>query len=391
MSSTSIAPGSPSSLREANSARIVDSVKKFGRITQVELAAATGLSPATVSNIVKQLTANGVVRTSTTIRSGRRAQLVSMATSSSLCVGIHVGPRHLSIEVADESHEVSAGQRLPLPSNHRADTTLDRAALLVMELAENVDSTLSEVNALALVLPLPVDPATGTPSPGGHMADMSDWENLDVAGVLGRRLGAPVLVENDAHAAALGESRFGSLRGVDNAIYVHASHHVGAGLVVDGRLHRGNRGLAGQIGHVQVDPAGIICRCGSRGCLETVVGADALLGLMRMNRSIRSLADIVRGANEGDPGCRQVVADAAAAIGAVVADLAVATAPTHIVLGGELASTGDVFLTPVNEALSRRAFLPTDIALTTTTLEGRAEVLGALALARETETEAGRR
>lgn len=380
MSSFNGAPGSPSSLREANSARIIETIKHYGQITQVELAAATNLSPATISNIVKQLVAQNIVRTDTTIRSGRRAQLVSMAVSNGLTIGIQIGQRHLALELADESHEVTAHHRLPLPANHRVDTTLDRAALLAMELTEEVGSSLDDVLAVGVCLPAPIDPATGRIS-GTTSLDL--WSNTDVGAVLESRLKRTVVVENDANAGAVGESRFGELRGHEDAIFVHASRSVGVGLISGGSLHRGTRGLAGEIAHVQVDPTGLVCTCGARGCLETLVGIDALMSQLRLSSGVKSMTDLINAANSGNPGCRQLIADAATTIGSVLADLAVAFAPSRIVVSGDLVHTGELFLHPIHDAIARRPSVSRDLDLVPSSLDGRAEVLGALALARD--------
>ena len=107
--------GSQSSLREANRALIVETVHRHGGLTQVELAGSTGLSAATVSTIVKELLAAGVVDTRNTTRSGRRAQMVTIAHRVGLAVGIHIGPRHLRIALGDVMNEVVAEQTLPLP------------------------------------------------------------------------------------------------------------------------------------------------------------------------------------------------------------------------------------------------------------------------------------
>lgn len=373
-------PGSSSSLREANSARIIDTIKKYGHITQVELAAATNLSPATVSNIVKQLSAQRIVNTDTTIRSGRRAQLVSMAVSNGLAIGVQIGKRDLRLELADDAHRVTARHRLPLPAKHRADTTLDRTALLVMDLLEEVGADAEDLLAIGVTLPAPVDPETGLISGPSHL-DL--WNDVPVAQVLESRLGAPVVVENDANAGALGEARFGALRNIDDGIYVHASRSIGAGLLLGGSIHHGRRGLAGEIGHLQIDPNGLVCKCGARGCLETLVGIDAILSQLRLTREAHSLADLISAANTGDAGCRRLISDAAAIIGRALADLATAFAPTRIIIGGDYTQTGELFLSPIREALHSGPGVLEGVDVLASPLDGRAEVLGALALARD--------
>lgn len=380
MARQTAASGSQSALREANSARIIATVRQYGGITQVELATATGLSPATVSTIVKQLLASGVVETRNTIRSGRRAQLVTIAHRVGILVGIHVGPRALRLAIADSGFELLTSQTLPLPGDHRLDTTLDRAALLTMELLEGLGSDMSEVLGIGIAVPAPVDQESGTiRSPGL----MPGWSDVEIADVVQARLHKPVALDSEANLGGIGEARFGAARGARNALYVHASYGTSAALLIDGELHRGSHGNAGEIGHALVDPQGTICRCGSRGCLDTLVGAHALSESLRASRGSVSLLDLVDLAGAGDAGCRQVVADAGAHVGAVVGNLAIAFDPDVIVVGGELAQTDTIFLDPVRTAIERRVLLGGEGALTVrrAELERRAPMHGALAIA----------
>jgi len=380
--------GSLSSLREANRSLVVETVRRYGGLTQVELAAATGLSTATVSTLVRELLAAGVVEATTTTRSGRRAQLVTLAKQVGLVLGVQIGHRHLRVALSDFSNEVLAEQSLPLPPDHRVDTSLDRVALLSVDMIERVGSSLEDVVAIGVGLPAPVDSSTGMVSVRGIMRG---WDEVHLAHVLHKRLGRSVFVDNDANLGALAESTLGAAREYRDSIFVRASHGVGAGIVISGRVHRGFAGTAGEIGHVQVDPGGQICRCGSRGCLDTIVGAHALVEALRANRGVTALRDVITLANEGDPGCRQVVADAGAQIGAVVAGLAMAVNPQCIVVGGELAETGEVLLGPLREAVRRRVLLNqiAPLEVVPASLGQRAEVIGAVLLAIENSGLAG--
>lgn len=388
MSERATTSGSLSSLREANRSLVVETVRRYGGLTQVELAAATGLSTATVSTLVRELLAAGVVEATTTTRSGRRAQLVTLAKQVGLVLGVQIGHRHLRVALSDFSNEVLAEQSLPLPPDHRVDTSLDRVALLSVDMIERVGSSLEDVVAIGVGLPAPVDSSTGMVSVRGIMRG---WDEVHLAHVLHKRLGRPVFVDNDANLGALAESTLGAAREYRDSIFVRASHGVGAGIVISGRVHRGFAGTAGEIGHVQVDPGGQICRCGSRGCLDTIVGAHALVEALRANRGVTALRDVITLANEGDPGCRQVVADAGAQIGAVVAGLAMAVNPQCIVVGGELAETGEVLLGPLREAVRRRVLLNqiAPLEVVPASLGQRAEVIGAVLLAIENSGLAG--
>jgi predicted NBD/HSP70 family sugar kinase len=367
-------------LRAANRTLVVDTVKQYGGLTQVELAAATGLSAATVSTIVRELLAAGVVDIATTTRSGRRAQMVTLARRVGLAAGVQIGHRHLRVALGDFSHEVIAEQAMPLPHDHRVDTTLDRAALLVADLLEQVGATSDDVVGVGVGLPAPVDADTGMIS----VRDiMRGWDDVHIGQVMAKRLGRPVYVDNDANLGALAESTLGASAEFLDSVYVRASYGTGAGIIINRTVHRGFAGTAGEIGHVQLDPQGAVCRCGNRGCLDTVVGATALIEPLRGAYGNLTLRDVIVRANDGDRGCAQVVADAGETIGTVVAGLGVAVNPQCVVVGGELAETGEVLLGPLREAVRRR-LLPNRIAPTEVVpaaLGRDAEVIGAMMLA----------
>lgn len=356
-------------------------VKRFGGLTQVELAAATGLSAATVSTIVKELAAAGVLETTTTSRSGRRALRVTIARQAGLVAGVHIGPRGLTVALGDLAHEVVADQSLPLPVDHRADTTLDRVALLVVDLFEKVGASLDELQAVGVALAAPVDAATGIVAVRGALPG---WEDTAVGPVLEKRLGKPVHVDTDATLGAFAEHLLGAGRPVRDLLYVRLSYATSAGLVLGGRLHRGGTGTAGQLGHVRVDPTGPLCPCGNRGCLDTEVGEAALLEHVRPALGDVTLRDVIRRARTGDPGCARVLADAARRTGEVVAGLVTVLDPQLVVVGGELAHADAGAVEALRESV-RRNSLPHRFAtadVVAGSLGTRAELLGALELAR---------
>jgi predicted NBD/HSP70 family sugar kinase len=366
-------PGSQTSLREANRARIVDAVKRHGGLTQVELAGATGLSPATVSNIVKELGASGVLHTTPSTRSGRRAQHVTLARALGLVAGIHFSTRHLRVALADVAHTVVAEHHLPLAKDHRADNELNRTARLIADMLESVDATMAEVLAVGVALPAPINLRTGTISRTGIMRG---WDAVPVAEVMERRLKRPVFVDNNANLGARAEFRSGALRGKENAVYLSIDDGIGAGLIVNGKVFRGHNGSAGEFGHLTIDENGPLCRCGNRGCLETYVGGEALIESLRGNHRGLKLHDIVVRAIAGDPKCIR-------AIGVAAANLTNIFDPSRIVVGGELSQAGELLLGPMRHALERAVIVAADSVpdIVQSQLGARAEMLGAIALA----------
>lgn len=344
--------GSQSGLREANTAKIVDAVKRFGGLTQVELAEATTLSTATVSAIVKELSLSGLVETHPTSRSGRRAQLVTIARRAGLVAAVHIGSRSMRVRLNDVGQSVLADRSMPLPADHAEDTVLDRITLLIVEMLDMIAAQADELIGICIAVPAPIDPDTGLVSYAGVMRR---WESQPIAAVVEQRLGCPVLVEKDANLAALAEATLGTARDVADSLFINASYTTSAGVVLDSKLYRGRGGTAGEIGHVQVDPAGSICPCGQRGCLETVVGAEAVTAPLRATYGQVTFKDVIARAAAGDPGCARVVSDAGTALGRVVAGVCQTLDPEIITVGGELTDAGPVFLLPFAAALREHA------------------------------------
>ena len=202
--------------------------------------------------------------------------------------------------------------------------------------------------------------------------------------VLAERLEKPTHVDNDANLGALAEFVWGAARGAQNSAYLKVSTGIGAGLIIGGRIHRGAFGTAGEIGHTTIDEHGRVCRCGNRGCLETMAGAPVLVEMLHPNLGDDlTIADAVVLARRGDAGCRRVIADAGRHIGVAVANLCNLVNPASIVGGGDLAAAGDLLLDPLRESVARQA-IPGAVAgmdIVVGELGDRAEVLGALALA----------
>lgn len=344
--------GSQSGLREANTAKIVDAVKRFGGLTQVELAEATSLSTATVSAIVKELSLSGLVETHPTSRSGRRAQLVTIARRAGLVAAVQIGSRSMRVRLSDVGQDVLADRSMPLPTDHAEDTVLDRITLLIIDMLGMIAADPADLIGVCIALPAPVDPETGLIA---YRGVMRRWETQPVAEVVEQRIGCPVLVEKDANLAALAEATLGTARDVKDSMFVHASYTTSAGVILDSQIYRGHSGTAGEIGHVQVDPAGSICACGQRGCLETIAGAEAITAPLRATFGQVTFKDVIARAAAGDPGCARVVADAATALGRVVATAQQSLAPEVITVGGELVEAGPIFLLPFATAVRDNA------------------------------------
>jgi predicted NBD/HSP70 family sugar kinase len=374
------APGSQASLREANRERVLDVVRQAGPLTQVEIAAASGLSAATVSNMVRELDQTGLVELSPSIRNGRRAVLVSLPSGGGLLAGVAFGERDVRVAIASKSCQILVDQLMPLQADHVADDGMERAARLLADLALEAGGSVEDISAIGFGLPAPVDTVSGQ---AGSDAVLPGWRGVNVAEAMSGHLRAPVALDNTANLAALGELRDGALRGVRHGCYLKFSYGVGAGIVLGGEVFRGSAGTAGEIGHLTIDENGPICRCGNRGCLDTFVGSRALLSSLAASHGPLRLRDVVTRALDGDLGCRRVIEDAGRRVGVAAAGLVNLFNPEVIVVGGRMAEAGDLILLPMREALDRCAIpsAAATVELRRSTLGDKADVLGAVLLA----------
>ena len=370
-------PGSQSALRELNQQRIIDALLGSGPLTQAELARQTGLSTATVSNIVKTMAAIGSLETEPTTSSGRRALLVRLSNNGAVAVGIDFGRRHLRIVLASIGFTVVAERFVELPFGHRAEESIDRASQLLSTLLEEHDVKPSAVLGVGVGIPGPIDQRTGTVVQG---AILPEWVGIHLL-ELEKRLHFPVVFDNDANLGALAEVTWGPHNTVDNLVFVKIGSGIGAGLILGGHPFSGSLGITGEIGHETITDNGVACHCGYRGCLETVASTSVMMALLGTRAPV-STADIVRNALSGDSATLRVLDDAGAAIGRGLASIANLINPEVIVIGGPLAGLDQILLEPIRRGLLRHAVPSVGEAtgLVMSSLGDRAEALGAASL-----------
>ena len=378
--------GSPPSLRASNRLRVIQALQVLGVTSRAGLARHTGLSRSTVSTIVAGLQAEGIVvdreagdEARAIAGGGRPPALIALDPGAGLAIGIDFGKRHLAVALADLSHELVAEEWRDMPDDYVAEEGMACAAELVELLLDAAGADGGRVLGVGMGLPGPIHRSGVV----GSSAILPGWAGTQAAELMSERLGMQVWLRNDANLGALAESVWGAGRDAAGLVYLKLATGIGAGIVLDGRLFEGAGGTAGEIGHTSLHETGDICRCGSRGCLETHASGTAIAGLLsRSLGETLTLDDVLERAVGGDPGCRRALADAGRHIGAAVADLCNLINPERIVVGGSMAVAGDVLLDPLREAVGLRA-IPSaaeDVQIVPGELGERAELLGAVAL-----------
>lgn len=352
-----------------------------GALSQAELARATGLAASTVSALVHELLESGELRQERR-RGTRGARVLRLATPPGVVVGLDHGRLHLAVAVAGLDGEILADERRRIAEGMSAADSLVELQDLVTGVLAGVGKTSADVHGAALGLPAPVDIRTGQL---GSESILPRWAGLDPAALCTDILGFPVTVHNDSNLGALGEARRGAGRGASHFAYIWVSEGMGAGLIINDELYAGMGGIAGELGHtLQRAESGDLCRCGNRGCLETIVSTPAVIRLLQpLVGPIGDFGEVVRRIEDGDPLCRRVLAQTGRHIGVAVANLVNMFDPQRVIIGGELSTAGEVLLEPISHMVRQYA-IPSAAArveIVRSELGKRAEVIGAAMVA----------
>jgi predicted NBD/HSP70 family sugar kinase len=372
-------------LRSSNLRAVTALLGSGGPQSRADLARGSGLSRTTVSSLVSELLAAGIV-VETADRgtpykggSGRPPLLVALALRPGGVAGVDIGHGHVRVAVSDRSARILAEVEMVTDADPQGATTLDLAADLVRRAAQQAGVPVADLLTVGLCVPGPIDRRSARVD---H-AVLPGWHELAPADELRRRLGRPVVVDNDANLGAIAEHQHGAARGAADVLYVKLASGVGAGLVLGGRLHRGVAGLAGEIGHVLAREDGHVCRCGSRGCLETEVSTRQLLDLLRPVYDDRlDLPDLLALDARGETAVRRVLTDAGHTVGRVLAGLSTTLNPAMIVVGGSLGAS-PTLVEAIRETVDRYAHpeAAASVQVVSGHFGARAELMGSLALA----------
>jgi predicted NBD/HSP70 family sugar kinase len=336
------------------------------RISRAEIARRATLSRSTVSEIVGEILPTGLVAEGGIGKSsgGRRPIVLEFQDEACVIVGVEIGATHVAAALTDLRGRVLAWES----KDHPVRTDPAGARALVAELCEAclVSDAGKEkpLVGIGVAVPSPYDP-----SRPGRLSKivLPEWKGRLGLDDLSLRWTVPLLVDNDANLGALAEHWWGAGRDVDDFAYIKVATGIGSGHVIGGEIYRGATGVAGEIGHVAIDPHGELCVCGLRGCLATLIGGPALVARAKALRAeyaesalahgeptIRQIED---GALAGDPLALRVAREAAEHLGTAVAGLLNIMNPAMVVVAGDLARLGELLLEPLRETVGRRTLV----------------------------------
>ena len=278
-----------------------------------------------------------------------------------MLLGIDLGGTKVAYTLAGEDGEILAREREPAPDTGQAESDLARIVQSARALCEGQGGGVPRLTGVCA--PGPLDLPSGRVL---HPPNLRGWGEVSLRERLETELGCPVEMENDANAGALAEWHFGAGRGARTLVYLTMSTGVGGGLILDGRLYRGPRGTAGEVGHVAVESAGALCACGLKGCLEAYVGGRAWSARLRSEtpeasrvrahagqRDRISPEHVLAAAREGDAWAHAEMKRFNHYLARGLSQLVFLLAPERIVLGTIVAAAGEALcLVPLREELA---------------------------------------
>ncbi|MCX5055340.1 MULTISPECIES: ROK family transcriptional regulator [unclassified Streptomyces] len=337
--------------------QIFTTVLSQGPLTRLEVARRAGLSPAAVTKAVRPLLAAGYLVEAADEEAppalGRPASLVRVDGGRALFIGVKVTGGELIGVLTDLCCRIRLDRRVPL-TDRSTEAVLAPLAELVHELLAEAEDFGAPVLGLGVAVSGDVDRTEGAV----RYSPFLDWRDVPLAELAAKTTGLPVTVDNDVRALTVAEQWFGAGVGLSDFAVVTVGAGIGCGLVVHGRVIAGAHGVAGEIGHVTVDPAGPACHCGNRGCVEAIAGDAAIVRRIRETTGIEvaDTAEAVALAHRGVAGAREAYARAGEAIGRGIATVANLLGPERVIISGEGLAAYDLFAEQIRDTFAAAAF-----------------------------------
>ena len=349
--------------------------------TRAELMTSLGWSRTTLSRIVSLLMDGGLLteEPGPAHGRGRPVSRLSLNAAAGRVVGIDIGFRSIRTIIAAVDHSVVAFDERQLSEFVEQDEALAVAREMIDALLAEQGTDWAEIVGAGIAVGAPIERGSNAVALGGSL--QLRWRG-DLLETAARHLPCPSYIGNDSRLSAHAEMLWGAGRNLDSFIYLKLHSGTGGSLVLDRRIVTGSTGAAGEIGHVNIDPDGLICRCGIRGCLETVAGVPALLhSLSLVHPDAPTWTDFRRLVTEGDPAAVGLAEDAFEAVGRATASLVNVFNPEAVILGGALSRAYPQGAQRIQQSL-RQHCLPVNghVEVRMGAIDRRAGALGAVGL-----------
>lgn len=386
-------------LKSQNMQAVLKALLRYGQITRVQLAQLTGLTTATITNLINELMQEGLVSEEGVLpvnqpKVGRPQKVLQLITQARYSIGVQIGVGRFRVALCDLLAQPLETISESFDISQDPHAVLGRIQQVIWQLLENNQINYLYVIGIGVGASGLVNEHTGE---NVHAPNLG-WRHVQIRETLMEAFPYPVVVDNNVRVMALAEARFGIGKDCYGVSFVYARKGVGAGYFVHGYLYRGVSAGAGEIGHMIIQPdGGKSCRCGNHGCLETLVSEPAILelaqeilennpqGVLKKLSKERpfDLDLIFDAARQGDGEVITMLQSRARYMGIALANLVNLLNPPMIVLGGLFYQGQDLLLPTIEETMRKCSFstLGEQVKLCVTSFGSRAGVIGAAALA----------
>jgi predicted NBD/HSP70 family sugar kinase len=343
--------------------QILKLIWDYGPVSRVDLGKISGYSKSTITKNCDAMIAQGIIKEDSILKDGivsKRTNLV-INQDYAIVTGVELGAASCCVGISDFSGKLISKERFAIDYNSGPETILDTIISSIKnQIIPYSDKTFL---GIGMGVPSPVDFERGV---AVHPSFMPGWHNYPVKKYLQDTMGCDVYVDNEVHSMALGENYISEDLKSSNLLFIKAGFGIGSGILIDGNIYRGSTGMGGNIGHITIDNNTNLCKCGKRGCLESVVGGDALLSLAEkeLGRGVQSklserlesngkliVKDIYNAFKNGDSLSSQIIQDAGKTLGRTVGKMVVFLDPDSVIIGGDLSDFGSPLISSVYQGI----------------------------------------
>jgi len=347
---------------------IVDQIWKNGPISRAELSRLSGFSRSTITLNVDRLLKIGIV--SETIKlphtDTSKRKCLEITKNFGVIVGIEMGAKSCAIGLCTLSGEIEDTNSFQINYDLGPQAILKQLVISIDMLLGQSQNPTIRVLGIGIGLPSPVDFNEGY---AVHPAFMQGWHEFPIKRILQKHYHCPVFVDNEVNTMALGQSYLSEDCRDANILFVKAGSAIGAGIIIQGEIYRGNSGLSGNIGHIQIEGRTEQCKCGKQGCLEAIAGGDALakraeqaakqgksplLQTAYNEKGFLDAEDLQQAAAKGDGESLRIIRESGQVLGRILGKLIIFLDPKAVVIGGGLTGFGPQYISYIRESIMQQ-------------------------------------
>ena len=349
-------------IRAINRFNIMSSIRNSGLISRLEIARETGLSQASVTGITAELIQEGLLYEKETGKSrrGRRPMMLALNPKGAYAIGLYLTIYEVTVVIVNFAANIVASHAIPLKETYYDPETIGEIiTTAVQSTLWQANFSREQISGVGIGIPALVNSSTGLV----RLYPNYNWEDVNLRDIVHHKIDHPTYIENTANILTIAEQWFGEGRGIDNFLCINIEHGVGMGVVIDRQIYRGDIGVAGRLGHLTIDPDGMKCRCGKKGCFETIVGNYGILRKARMaaqkglwqpkNQVDLNIDEVVEAAKNGVGCIVDIYKEAGHMLGIGVANMIKIFNPSKVFISGRGTLAGDLIFGSMYRAIDQ--------------------------------------